>query len=161
MAMTPEYALAHVFLPNLFKLKGAATIVGVIERKEKFFFDAVWGQAHIEHQVFVLAQERDVYRIGVLDLPPPKELGEAFYVGLVASKKDPTLGRYFTLEKDYVLKTKSDRTLVCEREGAKHSKRFDGPVLTGNKDTDAVAFINAFMELLIPTKVTDKKDRQW
>jgi len=31
-------------------------------------------------------------------------------------------------------------------------------VLTGNKDTDAVAFIDAFMELLIPTKVQNKKD---
>lgn len=159
--MTPEYALAHVFLPNLFKLKGAATIVGVVERKEKFFFDAVWGQAHIEHQVFVLAQVREPYRIGVIDLPPPKELGEAFFVGVVANKKDPSMGRYFTLEKDYVLKTKSDRTLVCEREGTKHTKHFDGPVLTGNKDTDAVAFIDAFMELLIPTKVNVKKDRQW
>ena len=165
MAMTPEYALAHVFLPNLFKLKGAATIVGVIERKEKFFFDAVWGQAHLEHLPFLYSTERDSptasYRIGVVDLPPPKELGEAFYVGIVANKKDPTMGRYFTLEKDYVLKTKSDRTLVCEREGQKHTKHFDGPVLTGNKDTDAVAFINGFMELLIPTKVTEKKDRQW
>ena len=161
MAMTPEYALAHVFLPNLFKLKGAATIVGVIGRKEKFFFDAVWGQAHIEHLVFVLAQDREPYRVGVIDLPPPKELGEAFFVGFVANKKDPSMGRYFTLEKDYVLKTKSDRTLVCEREGTKHTKHFDGPVLTGNKDTDAVAFIDAFMELLIPTKVTVKKDRQW
>ena len=41
MAMTPTFALAHVFLPNLVKLKGAATVIGVIERKEKFFFDAV------------------------------------------------------------------------------------------------------------------------
>ncbi|MBA3452038.1 MAG: hypothetical protein H0T42_02945 [Deltaproteobacteria bacterium] len=161
MAMTPEYALVHVFLPNLVKLKGAATVIGVIERKEKFFFDPVWGQAHIEHVPFLLSQVREPYRIGVVDLPPPKELGEAFYVGLVANKKDPTMGRYFTLEKDYVLKTKSDRTLVCEREGAKHTKHFDGPVLTGNKDVDAAAFIEAFMELLIPTKVTHKKDRQW
>jgi len=64
----------------------------VIERKEKFFFDAVWGQAHVEHQVFVLSQEREPYRIGVLDLPPPKELGEAYFVGLVANKKDPRWG---------------------------------------------------------------------
>ena len=74
---------------------------------------------------------------------------------------DPTFGRYFTLEKDYVLKTKSDRTMVCERDGQKHSKHFEGPPITGFKDADAVAFINAFMELLIPTKVTERKDRQW
>ena len=106
MAMTPTFALAHVFLPNLVKLKGAATVIGVIERKEKFFFDAVWGQAHVEHMPFLYAEERDSptggasYRIGVLDLPAPTDLGEAYMVGLVANKKDPTFGRYFTLEKD-------------------------------------------------------------
>ena len=42
-------------------------------------------------------------------------------VGMVVNKKDPTFGRYFTLEKDYVLKTKSDRTLVCERVGQQHN----------------------------------------
>ena len=161
MAMTPTYALVHVFLPNLLKLKGAATVVGVIERKEKFFFDALWGQAHLQLQPFLLSQEREPYRIGVLDLPAPTDLGEAYYAGIVVHKKDPTIARYFTLEKDYVLKTKSDRTLVCERVGQQHTKHFEGPVLTGNKDTDAVAFIDAFMELLIPTKVQNKKDRQW
>ncbi len=167
MAMTPTFALAHVFLPNLVKLKGAATVIGVIERKEKFFFDAVWGQAHIEHMPFLYAELRDPptggasYRIGVLDLPAPTDLGEAYMVGLVANKKDPTFGRYFTLEKDYVLKTKSDRTMVCEREGQKHSKHFEGPPITGFKEADAVAFIDAFMELMIPTKVQVKKDRQW
>lgn len=153
MAMTPTYALAHVFLPNLVKLKGASTIVGVIERKEKFFFDAVWSQAHVEHTAFLLFATRDHYRIGVIDLPPPKELGEAFFFALVVSSQDPSFARVFTLEHDYVLAKKADRTLVCEREGSKHTKHFDGPVLTGNKETDANAFVDAFMELIIPTVV--------
>lgn len=153
MAMTPTYALAHVFLPNLVKLKGAATIVGVIERKEKFFFDTVWSQAHVEHTPFILAATRDTYRIGVLDLPAPKDLGEAFFFALVVSSKDPSYARVFTLEHDYVLAKKADRTLVCEREGTRHTKHFDGPVLTGNKEADASAFIDSFMELVMPTKL--------
>lgn len=153
MAMTPTYALAHVFLPNLVKLKGAATVVGVIERKEKFFFDQVWNQAHVEHAPFLLSTTRDPYRIGVIDLPPPKDLGEAFFFAMVVSAKDTSYARVFTLEHDYVLSKKADRTLVCEREGTKHTKHFDGPVLTGNKDADAAAFIDAFMELIIPTRV--------
>ena len=161
MAMTPTYALAHVFLPNLVKLKGATTVVGVIERKEKFFFDPVWAQAHVEHTPYLHAQVREPYRIGVVSLPPPTDLGEAYFVGIVVNKQDPVLARYFTLEKDYVLAKKADRTLVCEREGQKHTKHFEGPVLTGNNDTDAAAFVDAFMELLVPTKVTHKKDRQW
>ena len=153
MAMTPTFALAHVFLPNLVKLKGAATVVGVIERKEKFFFDQVWNQAHVEHAPFLLSATRDVYRIGVVDLPPPKDLGEAFFFAMVVSSKDTTYARVFTLEHDYVLAKKADRTLVCEREGTRHTKHFDGPVLTGNKDVDAMAFVDAFMELIIPTRV--------
>lgn len=168
MAMTPTFALAHVFLPNLVKLKGTATVVGVIERKEKFFFDAVWAQAHIQHMPFLYSEEREtttaptqVYRIGVVDLPAPADLGEAYMVGMVVNKKDPTFAKYYTLEKDYVLKTKSDRTMICERDGQKHSKHFEGPPITGFKEADAVAFINGFMELVIPTKVNVKKDRQW
>jgi hypothetical protein len=158
MAMTPTYALAHVFLPNLVKLKGAATIVGVIERKEKFFFDQVWKQAHVEHAPFLLATTRvdptgTTYRIGVIDLPAPQDLGEAYFFAMVVSAKDASYARIFTIERDYVLAKRADRTLVCERVGSKHTKHFDGPVLTGNKDADAAAFVDAFMELVVPTRV--------
>lgn len=161
MPTSPTYALAHIFIPNLVKLKGAATIIGVIERKEKFFFDAVWQQAHVEHAPHLHAQSRDPYRIGVIDLPEPKDLGEAYFVGFVTSKQDASFGRYFTLEKDYVLATKSDRTLVCERVGQQHTKHFEGPQLTGDKDKDAAAFVDAFMELIVPTKVKSPEERRW
>ena len=161
MAMTPNYALAHVFLPNLVKLKGATTVVGVIERKEKFFFDPVWGQAHVEHTPFLLSKMSHAYRMGVISLPALTEMGEASFVGVVVKTGDPQFGRYFTLEHDYVLSTKSNRTLICERDGTKHTKHFEGPVLTGNNDVDALAFIEGFMELIVPTNVTPKIDRQW
>lgn len=161
MAMSPNHALAHQFLPNLIKLKGMATIVGVIERKEKFFFDPLWGQAHVTHAANLTAQLRDGYRIGVIDLPPPKEMGEVHLVGMVVKNGDPAFGRYFTLEQDYVLATKQDRTLVCERDGTRHTKHGEGPALTGNAEADAVAFIDAFMELVVPTQVTAKTDRKW
>ncbi|HVK87577.1 MAG TPA: hypothetical protein VM513_25845 [Kofleriaceae bacterium] len=153
MAMTPTFALAHVFLPNLVKLKGAATVVGVIERREKFFFDQVWSQAHVEHAPFLLSAARTDYRIGVIDLPPPKDLGEAFFFAIVVNARDTSYARVFTLEHVVVLAKKADRTLVCERYATKHTKHFDGPVLTGNKETDATAFIDAFMELILPTRV--------
>ncbi len=165
--MSPTHALAHVFFPNLVKLKGAATIVGVIERKEKFFFDAVWSQAHLTHSPMLIAQERSssdntkTYRVGVVDLPAPNDLGDAHFVGIVVDKKDPNSGRFFLLEHDYVLAKKADRTLVTEREGTRHTKHFEGPVLTGDKETDAKAFIDAFMELLIPMKVAQKEERRW
>jgi len=161
MAMTPTYALAHVFVPNLLKSKGVATVVGVIERKEKFFFDALWNQAHVEHQPFLFAQVRDPYRIGVISLPPPKEMGEAFMIGLVTKATDQSFGKYYLLEHDYVLAKQADRTMITERDGTRHVKHFEGPALTGDETADAIAFIDGFMELLVPTKVTPKPERSW
>ncbi|HMG22128.1 MAG TPA: hypothetical protein VK607_12445 [Kofleriaceae bacterium] len=156
MAMTPAYALAHVFLPNLLKLKGHATVVSAIERRDLTFFDPLWGQAHITHNPQVSSQARDPYRIVTMTLPAPSEMGEAYMAGIVIKHSDPSFLRYFTLEHDFVLARQANRTLLCEREGQKHSKRGDGPALTGNAGDDARAFVDCFMELLVPTKVTRK-----
>jgi len=154
--MTPAYALAHVFLPNLIKLKGHATVVSALERKDLVFFDPLWAQAHLTHSPYVWSQTREVYRIGTMTLPAPTEMGEAYMAGLVVKTNDPSFMRYFTLEHDFVLARQSNRTLLCEREGQKHSKRGDGPALTGANEADAKAFVDCFMELMIPTKVTRK-----
>jgi hypothetical protein len=156
MAMTPAYALAHVFLPNLLKLKGHATVVSAIERRDLVFFDPLWGQAHITHNPHVTSQARDPFRIATVTLPSPSEMGEAYMAGIVINKTDPGYLRYFTLEHDFVLARQANRTLLCEREGQKHSKRGDGPSLTGNAGDDARAFVDCFMELIVPTKVTRK-----
>ena len=157
MAMTPTYALAHVFIPNLIKLKGAATVISALERKEMAILDQLWAQAHVTHDPQIATVLREPYRIGVFSLPPPKELGEAHLVGMVVKKGDPAYSRYFTLEHDYVLAKKAERTLLCERDGKDHRKHGDGPVLTGSFATDSVAFIDCFMELIVPTRVVRKQ----
>ena len=154
MAMTPAYALAHVFLPNLLKLKGHATVVSALERRDLIFFDPLWAQAHIAHNPYVSSQTRDLFRITTLTLPAPREMGEAYMAGIVVKSNDPVFLRYFTLEHDFVLARQADRTVLCEREGAKHTRRGDGPALTGNNEVDAKAFVDCFMELIVPTKVT-------
>jgi hypothetical protein len=156
MAMTPTYALAHVFIPNLIKLKGAATLISSLERKELTYLDQLWSQAFVTHTPQIATVTREPYRIGVFTLPPPKELGEAHMVGLVVKKGDPTFSRYFTLEHDYVLAKKADRTLLCERDGQTHKKHGDGPILTGNFAPDSTAWIDCFMELIVPTRVVRK-----
>jgi len=155
--MTPTYALAHVFIPNLIKLKGAATVISAIERKEKVFLDQLWSQAHVTHNPDILAVLREPYRIGMFTLPAPKEIGEAYMVGMVVKKGDPTFSRYFMLERDYVLAKKADRTLLTERELQSHKKHGEGPQLTGDFAQDSVAFIDCFMELIVPTRVVRKK----
>ncbi|HEU0037518.1 MAG TPA: hypothetical protein VFQ53_43200 [Kofleriaceae bacterium] len=156
MAMSPAYALAHVFLPNHTKLKGAATLISAIERKEKAFFDIVWSQAFVTHDPQIHAELREPYRIGVISLPPPKEMGEAYLAGWLVKRNDPAFWRYYTLEHDYVLARRENRTVLAERDGQKHSKHGDGPPVTGNFAVDARAFIDCFMELHVPTKVSRK-----
>jgi hypothetical protein len=157
MAMSPSFTLIQVFIPNLIKLKGTATVISALERKEKAYLDQLWSQAFVTHDPQIAAVLREPYRIGVFTLPPPKELGEAHMVGLVVKKGDPVFSRYYTLEHDYVLAKKAERTLLCEREGQIHKKHGDGPALTGDFAKDSVAFIDCFMELIVPTRVQRKK----
>jgi hypothetical protein len=89
MAMTPAYALAHVFLPNLLKLKGHATVMSAIERRDLIFFDALWAQAHIKHNPYVSSQTREAFRIATITLPAPTEMGEAHMAGIVIKANDP------------------------------------------------------------------------
>ncbi len=53
-----------------------------------------------------------------------------------------------------VLAKQANRTLLAERQGQKHTRLGDGPVLTGDAEADAKAFVDCFMELIVPTKVT-------
>jgi len=153
MAMTPAYALAHVFLPNLLKLKGHATVVAAIERRDLVFFDPLWGQAQVPHRPHLTSQTRTPYRIATLTLPPPNEMGEAYMAGIVVQHGDPVFLRYFTLEHDYVVNRQAHRTMLCEREGQRHTRRGEGPALTGNAGDDARMFVDCFMELIVPTRV--------
>jgi hypothetical protein len=141
--------IAHVILPNVMKLKGASTVVSAMERSDVSMFAQVWQQTGVEHKPQVLAKERnDTWRIGVLSMPPPKEMGEAYMVAFVAKKNDAAVTRYFTLEYDYVLATKASRTIVCERDSGKTLKRGEGPAIAGDFQTDASNFVDAIMNIL-------------
>jgi hypothetical protein len=145
--------IAHVVLPNLMKIKTAATLVSAIERRDTSPFAQVWQQTGVAHTPQVIAKEKDVWRIGVMSLPTPKEMGEAYMCAFVAKKNDAAITHYFTLEHDYVLATKTTRTIVCGRDGARTVKHGDGPPITGDFQADATAFVDAVMEVIAPTKV--------
>jgi hypothetical protein len=149
--------IAHVVLPNLMKLKGASTLVSAMERRDASPFAQVWQQTGVEHTPQIAAKERDVYRIGVMSLPKPNEMGEAYMCAFVAKKNDAAITRYFTLEHDYVLATKSTRTIVCEREGQRTVKHGDGPPVTGDFQADSNTFVDAIMEVISPTKVNPNR----
>lgn len=144
--------IAHVVLPNLMKLKGASTLVSAMERRDVTAFAQVWSQTGVEHVPQVIAKEREhqgtAWRIGIMSLPKPNEMGEAYMCAFVAKKNDAAITRYFTLEHDYVLATKATRTLVCEREGGKTSKHGEGPPITGDFQADASAFVDAIYAII-------------
>ena len=140
--------IAHVVLPNLMKLKGAATMVSAIERRDVSMFQPVWTSTGVDYTPQVIAKERDVWRIGVMSLPKPTEMGEAYFCAFVAKKNDVAITRYFTLEHDFVLATRTTRTVICEKDGAKFTKRGDGPPVTGDFLTDTNAFIEAVLAMV-------------
>jgi hypothetical protein len=148
--------IAHVVLPNLMRLKGASSLVSAMERRDVSAFTQVWSQTGVEHTPQVIAKElnqgNSIWRMGVMSLPKPNEMGEAYLCAFVAKKNDAGVTRYFTLEYDYVLATKSTRTIVAERDGARSTKHGEGPAVTGDFMTDASAFIEAILEVLEPTQ---------
>lgn len=146
MGITPNYALAHQFLPHLIRTKTPNTVIGVMQRKEKFFFDALWNQGQVDHAAQLATYERAGYRVGVMDFPKPKEMGEAHMAAMVVDNAGNA--RLFLLEHDYVLATRSDRTFITEREGPRHTKHLVGPLLTGSFEADAKAFVDAVMRLV-------------
>ena len=150
---TATQVIANVVLPNLMKLKGAPTVVSAIERRDGAMFQQVFAQTGIQHAPQLVAKEHGDWRIGVCTLPAPKEMGDPHMVAFVAKKNDAAVTRYFTLEHDYVLATKSDRTVVVEREGARGTKHGDGPPITGDASADASAFVDAIMDVIEPTRV--------
>jgi hypothetical protein len=135
--------IAHLVLPNLMKIKGASTLVGAMERRDVSPFNSVWEQTGVEHTPKCVAKEKDPWRYGVLSLPAPKEMGEAYMCAFMAKKNDAAMTAYFTLEYDYVLKTKSARTVICEVDGKSVTKHGEGPAVTGDFQADAAAFIDA------------------
>jgi hypothetical protein len=130
------------------KLKTASTVVSAMERRDVSMFAQVWEQTGMNHTPQVLAKERDAWRVGILSLPTPSEMGEAYMVAFVAKKNDAAVTRYFSLEYDYVLATKASRTIVCERESSRTLKRGEGPAITGDFQTDASAFVDAVVNIL-------------
>ena len=144
--------IAHIVLPNLLKLKGAGPIVTAMERRDVSMFQSVWDQCGVQHKPEVMAKDKDAWRLGVMSLPTPKEMGDAHLVGFVAKKNDVAITRYFTLEHDYVLATKATRTQLCERIETRMRKLFEGPAVTGDFQADATKFIEAIMDVLEPKK---------
>ena len=149
--------IAHIVLPNLLKLKGAGPIVTAMERRDVSMFQSVWDQTGVPHTPEVLAKDKGDWRLGIMSLPKPNEMGDAYLCAFVAKKNDVAITRYFTLEHDYVLSTKATRTQLCERIETRMRKLHEGQVVTGDFQKDASNLIDAIMDVLEPKKVDSNR----
>lgn len=145
MALSPINALAHSIFPNWLKLKGATTVMSALERKDLIFLDSLWQQAYVTHNPHILTVQRDPYRVAVITLPAPKDMGDAHMAGIVVKKNEPAFTKFYLLEHDYVLSTRQNRTLVTEKSGRESIKHHEGPALTGDNATDTAAFVESLM----------------
>jgi hypothetical protein len=148
MPISPITALAHTIVPNWVRIKGPATVMSALERKDLIFFDSLWQQAYVTHNPQIYTAQRDPYRIAVVSLPTPKEMGDAHMCGIAVKKTEPGNAKYFLLEHDYVLSTKQNRVIITQKEGRESIKHGDGPPLTGDFAVDAPAFLARFMNIL-------------
>ena len=138
------------------KLKGPAVLVSAMERRDASIFQQAWTAAGIKHTAFVSAKERGDWRVGILQMPKPEQMGEAHMVAFVAKKNDAAISRYFTLEHDYVLATKTTKTVIKEKDGSLFTKRRDdGPAISGEWNADSNAFFEAIMEIVSPPEKVD------
>ena len=140
--------IAHVVIPNVMKLKTAATLISAAERRDASAFAQVWQATGLAHTPQLIAKEKGDYRFGVMSLPAPSQMGEAYMCAFVAKKNDAAVTHYFTLEYDFVLATKQAKTIVCGRDGARTVKHGDGPASTGDFQADATAFVDAIIDVL-------------
>ena len=145
---SPLDTIVHLVLPNVMKLKTAATLIAAAERRDGSPFAHVWQQTGIAHTPQLIAKEKGDYRFGVMSLPTPTQGGEAYMCAFVVKKSDAGTAYYFTLEYDYVLATKQAKTIVCGREGQRTIKHGDGPAITGDFHADADGFIDAITNVL-------------
>lgn len=143
MAVSPSHALANVFLPNLARLQGPNNFVSAAEMKKAEFFEQVWTQAQLGYTGRTCFVARDPYRAAVVELPAPKEAGDAHMIAVITRKTDQWFWKYFILEMDYVLATRSFRTMIIERDGPKTRKVGPGPAVTGEFERDAGSFVDA------------------
>ncbi|MGC3968466.1 MAG: hypothetical protein QM775_14145 [Pirellulales bacterium] len=139
-----EYALAHLALRGV-ALEEPLGFLGVVASPdaEKFLTSIITRVAETckcrppfgAKQIRVHKMRVKNYPCAILEFPPPRETTEAFMVACVVPMNpqqdlregEAVKGRYFTLEKGYVLPGDPPRTVLAEWDEHAHSNYGDGP----------------------------------
>jgi hypothetical protein len=150
MGFSGRYMAAHLLLPRLVASAGARRVLDAVEQKDEAYFVPVWMEAGFRFRPSFVHAQHAGYRFGVLTLPKPQEMTEA-YLGLVAGKLDASdFGRYFTLEHSINFATPSEAaTVIGEWRDGTHFNHGPGPRPTGDLSSVAWELVQAVVPRLL------------
>lgn len=135
-----------MLLPAFLREQGAAAVLDAIERGDDAFFIPVWMRAGIRFAPRFHYTTRGDLRVGVLTLPMPREMTEAYLAAVVGKRGDPAFLRYFLWESGDSA-DQGERTVIGEWAKAAHSNYGSGPPFTGDLVNDRAAFIERVVQV--------------
>jgi hypothetical protein len=98
-----------------------------------------------EHSSAELAQVG--LRVGVLTLPTPRDVTEAYLAAVVGKTAEPPYLRCFLWEKSESLFDDKPRTVISEWAGTEHRNYGQGPPFTGDLTRDSGEFVARVLAL--------------
>ena len=135
---SPRYLAAHLLMPRFLREQGAPAVLDAIERGNAEFFQPVWMEAGFRFTTRPSYRAQGGLRVGVLTLPMPREVTEAYLAAVIGKTADPAYLRYFLWEKSESLFDDKPHTVISEWATSGHLNYGQGPPFTGDlaKDTD-------------------------
>ncbi len=143
---SPRYLAEHFLMPRYIREVGYAAVLAAVERRDADFFIPVWMEAGFRFSPMLLYTQRGDWRIGVLTLPQPRELTEAYLAAVVGRASDPSFGRYFLLETAESVMDGRRYTVLGEWNETRHGNHGEGPAFTGDIVNDHATFVDAVVE---------------
>lgn len=138
---SPRYLAAHLLMPRFLREQGAATVLDAIERGDADFFHPVWMNAGFGFATRPSYRAQGGLRVGVLTLPMPRDVTEAYLAAVVGKTAEPAYLRYFLWEKSESLFDDKPRTVISEWAGTEHRNYGQGPPFTGDLARDSEEFV--------------------
>jgi hypothetical protein len=144
---SPRYIAEHMLMPRFVRESGYPTVMAAIQRRDADFFIPVWMQAGFRFSATLLFTERDDWRVGVITLPQPRAITEAYFAAVVCRISDPSYGRYFLWETAESIFDQRQYTVIGEWKESSHGNFGEGPPFTGDLVNDHAAFVDKIIDI--------------
>lgn len=138
-----RYLAAHILMPRFIRDRGVANVLAAIERDDRDFFIPVWFEAGFRFDTLLIYTQQAEFSIGIIGMPKPREMTEAYLVAVVGKPADPTFCRYFLWEQSISVLDNAPRTVLGEWDDTRHRNHGDGPPFTGDLANDCAKFMVA------------------